>query len=132
MGKSGEEVFVDGVAFAIDALLLGHLVFETAALFGRVGKFAEPIRQFDAAHVEFEAFGDARVVRAAAGEGGFDARVFVEDCRAIQAQMRLDAFRQHAAEDVGPGIVAGHGNADAYRLRDEGGAVASLRCQRRQ
>ena len=40
-----------------------HVLLEAAALLGGVGQFAEGVGEFDAAGVELEAFGDARVVR---------------------------------------------------------------------
>ncbi len=45
----------------IDAPLLGHVGLEPAALLVGVGQLVEGVGEFDAAGVEFEALGDARV-----------------------------------------------------------------------
>ena len=84
---------------------LRHLGFETAALFVRVGQLAEAVRQFHAATIQLEAFGEARIVGRCAGERGFDAGVAVENRDLSHTQTRFDALGQHAAENVGPGII---------------------------
>ena len=58
--ERGQEILVDRVALAIDALLLGHLGLEAAALLGRVGQLAEAVGELDAAGIELEALGHAR------------------------------------------------------------------------
>ena len=58
-----QKVLVERIALAVEALLLGHFAFEPAALFGGVGEFAKAVGDLDAADVELETLGDARVVR---------------------------------------------------------------------
>jgi hypothetical protein len=62
MARAVEEVLVQGVALAVDALLLGHLHLEAAALLLRVGELAEAVGELHAAGVELEALGHAGVV----------------------------------------------------------------------
>ena len=59
-GERGQEVLVDRIALAVEALLLGHLGLEAAALLGRVGQLAEAVGELDAADIELEALGHAR------------------------------------------------------------------------
>ena len=66
MAQRGEEILVDRIALAVDALLLGHLGLEAAALFGGVGQLAEGVGQLDAAGIELEPLGDARIAAASA------------------------------------------------------------------
>ena len=66
MRERGEEILVDRIALAVDALLLVHLGLEAPALLGRIGQFAEAVGELDAAGIELEALGDARIARASA------------------------------------------------------------------
>ena len=124
MGESGEEVFVERVAFAVDAFFLGHIRFEAVPLFDGVGEFAEAIREFDAAGIEFEALGGAGVVGGAAGEGGFGGGVSVEDRGAAMAEVGFDFFNDQAGEQVGPCVVGGSAEACGFGCGAEGFGVA--------
>ncbi len=70
VGECREEILVKRIAIAVDALLLVHLRLEAAALLGCVGELAEAVRQLDAAAIELEALGNARVALLGAGECG--------------------------------------------------------------
>ena len=105
MARAARKSSSIGIALAVDLFLLVHVGGEAAALLVRVGQLAEGVGELDAAAIELEAFGDAWVARAAAGERGFRDRVFVEDRRAADAENGLDALDHHAAEKVGPGVV---------------------------
>ena len=96
MGERGEEILVDGIAFAIDALLLVHLHFEARALFIRVGQLAEAVGEFYAAGIKLEAFRHARVVPAGARQGRLAARIFDQDRRAFQAEARFEPLAKAA------------------------------------
>ena len=98
MRERRKKVLVDRIALAIDALLLVHLGDKAPALLGGIGQFAEAVGKFDAAAIELEALGDARIAGARPGQRGLGDRVFVEDRRAAQAQRGLDALHHHAAE----------------------------------
>ena len=89
--KRGDEILVDRIALAVDALLLRHFAFEPAALLGGVGEFAEAVGEFDAADIKLEALGNARIARRPRQRrqrGG----VFVENGGAADAELRLDAL----------------------------------------
>ena len=64
MRQRGEKILVDRIGLAVDALLDRHGLLEAPALLDRVGQFAEGVGELDAAGIELEALGDARVVRA--------------------------------------------------------------------
>ena len=57
LSQGGKKILVDRIAFAVDAAFLGHPCFKTAALLAGVGQFPEAVGEFDAARIEFEAFG---------------------------------------------------------------------------
>ena len=92
MGECREQVFIEGVAFAVDALLFVHFVFEAFALFDGVSQFAEAVREFHAQNIKFEAFSDTRVVRAGPCKGCFHARVLIQNCRRLKPETRFDAL----------------------------------------
>ena len=123
MLQSRQEVLVDRIAFAVDAGLLVHLDHEPAALLGRVGELAEGVGQLDAAGIELEPLGHARVGVLRAGQGGFRDRVFTQHRRAAFAQARLDLLDDDAAEDVGPAVVFGHADAGVAGGGGQGVAV---------
>src|SRR5690606_9294620 len=106
-------------ALTVNAGLLRHFRFEPTALLIRIGELAEAIGQLDTAQVELKALGDTRIVARRPGQRGLAYRVFVENCRAGAAEMRLDQFNQAAAEDVGPGVVGGHTDAGLAGRRGE-------------
>jgi len=95
----------DDRLLAVDALLGLHVGLEAAALFGRIGEFAEAIGQFDAAGIELEALGHARIARRDTGQCRLDHRIVMENRHPAIAEIGLDLFRKQAAEDVGPGII---------------------------
>ena len=55
-----------------------------------VGQFAEAVGELDAADVELEPLGAARIVRAGAGQRRLGGRIAVEDRRPAEPEMRLD------------------------------------------
>jgi hypothetical protein len=80
-----QEILVDRIALAMDALFLGHLRFEAAALFVGVGQLAEAVGKFHAANIKLEAFGHARIVRARARQRRLVPRIAVEHRGPAQA-----------------------------------------------
>ena len=62
-GERGQKILVERIALAVDALLLVHVGGEAPALLGRVGQLGEAVGEFDAAGIELEALGEARIVR---------------------------------------------------------------------
>src|SRR3954471_3318791 len=60
-GNGIEKLLVERVALAVAPRLLVHGRRKAAALFGRIGQFAEAIRQFDSAGIDLETFGHARI-----------------------------------------------------------------------
>ena len=112
--EGGQEVLVDRIALAVDALLLRHLRLEAPALPVGIGELAEGVGELDAAGIELEALGDARVGRLGPrqrGElgAGYSHRMVARPLPS-RGSILLD---QHAAEDVGPGVVVGHADAGA-------------------
>src|SRR3954454_15284312 len=105
MGERAQEILVERVALAVDALLLVHLGRKAPALLVRVGELAEGVRELDPADVKLEALREPGIVGRAAREGGFRERVFVEDRRAPVAEPRLDALDPHAAAGERPAVV---------------------------
>ena len=100
---------------------------EAAALLGRVGELAEAVGELDAAGIELEALRQRadrrrRCASAASGSGYWSSSVGRAD-----AELRLDPLDQHAAEDVGPGVVVGDLDAGRARRRSERVAVAARR-----
>ena len=90
---------------AVDALFLVHLGLKAAALFGGVGFFAKAVGQFHPAGIKFKAFGDARVIRRAAGEGGLGSRIAVKDGRAAVAKVGFDPGDEDFGQHVRPGVI---------------------------
>src|SRR5262249_32326034 len=56
--KGAEKILVDGIALAVDALLLRHLMLEPCALLGHIDELAEAVRKLDPAGIELEALGE--------------------------------------------------------------------------
>ena len=92
-GERREEILVERIALAVDALLLVHLGGEAAALLGRVGQLAEAVGEFDAAGIELEALGDARIARAGAGQRRLGDRIFAEERRPADAELAARSSR---------------------------------------
>ena len=117
-GQGGEEVLVQRVALAVEPLLQRHLGLEAAALLDRVGQLAEAVGELDAAGIELEPLGHARVAGLGPGQRRLGDRVLAQDGRPAVAEPRLDPLDQHAAEHVRPAVVGGDPDAGrAWRLR---------------
>ena len=117
-----EEIRIDRRALAIAALLLRHRRFEAALLLGRVGELAVAVGELDAAGVELEALRQPWI-DGRAGQRRLRHRILVEQRRRAEAEPRLDALDQHAAEDIGPGVVIGDLDVRRHRGGGEGGAI---------
>ena len=92
--EGGEEILVDRIALAVDALLFVHFGGEAPALFVRIGQLAKPVGELDAAGIELETLGNARIARHAARERGLGRRVVVEDGRRGRARGWARPFRR--------------------------------------
>ena len=79
--SAAEEILVDRGGGSVNALLFLHVGLEPPPLLGRIGEFVERVRQFDPATVEFEPFGDPRIVGTEARERRLARRVGVKDGR---------------------------------------------------
>ena len=75
-------------------------LFKTATQFGRVAEFVKAVRQFDAAVVEFESFGDfmSGVRRDNFGQRGLRRGIVIQNLRPVATKLRLDARRQQQIE----------------------------------
>ena len=100
---------------AIEALLLGHVADEAAALLGGVGEFAEGVGELDAADIELEALGDARAPRAWAAPAPPRRSDSRRGWWPAEAEIRLDPLDHDAAEDVRPAVVVRDADAAAPR-----------------
>ncbi len=127
-----QKILVDRIVLAVDALLLRHLVFEPQALLDRVGEFAKTVGEFDAADVKLEALGDAWIARRPTRQRRLPGRVGLEDGGAADAELRLDALDQDAAENIAPAIVGGEADAGSRGGGGERLAVRLAAGQRRQ
>ena len=78
---------------------------ETAALFGGVGQFAKSIGELDAAGIDLETFGDARIGGLCPRQRRLRRRIFEQDGQTPLPQIRFDMLDQHLAENVRPGVV---------------------------
>ena len=78
---------------------------KAAALLARVGQFAKSVGEFDAAGINLETLGDARVGRFCARQRRLRHRIFEQDGQTPLPQIWFDMLDQHLAEDVGPGVV---------------------------
>ena len=101
-----KKILVERIALTVAPLLLGHRGCEAAALLGRVGELAEPVGQLHAADVKLEALGDP-AVGGAARQRRLGQRIFRQQSRPADAEIGFDALADDAAEDIGPGVVAG-------------------------
>src|SRR6478609_5065039 len=63
-GECREKIVIDRILLAVAALPLRHRFLEAAALFAGVGDFGKAVGELDAAGVELEALGEARVAGA--------------------------------------------------------------------
>ena len=97
MRQRGEEVLVDGIALAVDALFLGHLCFEAPALQVGIGQLAEGVGQLHAAGIKLEALGDARVGCFGPRQRGQMRGVLGQKRRPAIAEVGLYPFDENAA-----------------------------------
>src|SRR5262249_18281968 len=71
---------------------------ETCALLDRIRQFVKAVRELDTFEIDLEAFGDTRVVRLEAREGGLRRRVVVQEREAAAAEFRTDERRNDQIE----------------------------------
>ena len=105
MGQGGQELLIQRIAFAMDALLFVHLRLKAGALFHRIGEFAKAVRQLHATGIKLEPFRQARIGGLRPGQRRFLARVVGEKREPLQPQPGLDGGREHLGEDVRPAIT---------------------------
>ncbi len=105
--------------------------FEPAALLGGIVQFAKTVGELDAAGIELETLGDARVTRRPR-QRRLHRRIFVENGGAADAEMALDPLDQNPAENIAPGVVRGGPDAGLLRRPREGVAIRLAAGQRRQ
>ena len=72
-----EEILVDRVALAMDALFFVHGSFEARALLGNVGQFAKGIGEFYPAGVELETLGNLVASRLGPRQRGQRQRILI-------------------------------------------------------
>ena len=83
----------------------------------RIGQFAKSVREFDAAGIDLEAFGDTRIGRFGARQRRFGRRILKQHRQTPLPQIRLDVLDQHLAEDIRPGVVIGDPHPSSRRGR---------------
>ena len=115
--ERGEELLVDGIALAVDALLLGHLRLEAPALQVGIGQLAEGVGQLHAAGIKLEALGDARVGRLGPRQRGQMRGILGQQRGPAIAEVGLDPLDENAAEDIAPRVVVGHADAAPHPPR---------------
>jgi hypothetical protein len=98
--ESGEQVLVDRVALAVDALLLVHLGLEAAALFGGIGQLAEAIGQFDPASIKLEPLRHPGIIPGLAGQRGLGHRITVEDASCDHAPDAARSFEPEPRDSM--------------------------------
>ena len=62
IGESGEEILINGTGDAENTLLFLHVIGESSTLFIWISQFVESIDEFNAATIQFETFGNARII----------------------------------------------------------------------
>src|SRR5690606_32797290 len=100
--EGGEKIFVDWVAFAMDALLFSHFSFKAHPLFGGIGQFAKAIGEFDATGIDLKAFRNASISRHAPRQSRLAGRITVKNCYTTISQLRLDLFDEDLGEKIRP------------------------------
>src|SRR5690606_7483993 len=88
-----------------------HFRFETPALLFRVRQLAEAVCKLHAAEIELETLSDTWISGLGARQRCLAHRIFSQNCRSRATKLRLDAFDEDAAEDVGPSVIRCHANA---------------------
>jgi len=76
-----EEILVDGIGRAENALLFLHGSHEPPPLFMRVAQFVESVSQFNPATVQFEALGNSWIIWAHLRKRGLACRIGMENSR---------------------------------------------------
>src|SRR5271166_2188438 len=79
----------------------------------------EGIGQFNPATVQFETFGNARIIAADPRERRFARGIGVKDGGSPEAELRFDPLAQKATEDVRPVIVRRDAQTGLLRLASE-------------
>src|SRR5271163_3495069 len=77
--ECGEEILVDRIGFAVERQLSRLVRRKAASLLGGIGQLAERVGEFEAAYVQLEALGKARVTRLWAGQRGERQRIVIKD-----------------------------------------------------
>ena len=133
-GERRQEILVDRIALAAKAPFLGHLCSKLPRLLGRkTGSSPNAMAKLDAARIELEALGDARIGGLAARQRGFDGGIFIEDSDPGRpSRLGLDAFDQNATEHVAPIVVRRTLHAGSRGLPDERVAITAVLAERRQ
>ena len=126
-GDRGEKILVERIALAVAPLLFVHRRVEAAALLGGVGQFAKAVGEFDAAGIDLEPFGDARIGRLGARQRRLRRRIFEQHGQTPLPQIRLDMLDQHLAENVRPGVVVGDPHLVRRRRRQRGAVALAVR-----
>ena len=126
-GNGCEKILVERIALTIAPLLLVHSSGETAALLGRVGQFAEPVGELDAAGIDLKPFGDPRIGRLRPRQRSLRRRIFEQDSQTPLPQIRFDMFDQHLAENVRPGVVIGDPHPRVRRRRKRRAVALAIR-----
>ena len=127
-----EKLLVERITLAIAALFLVHRRAETTALFGGVGQFAKAVGELDAAGIDLETFGHARIGRLRPRQRRLGRRIFEQHRQPPLAQMGLDMLDQHLAENVRPGVITGDPYPPLCRLRKRGAITLAIPDRRQQ
>jgi len=106
VGDGGQEILIQRIALAIALRLFVHRAAEAAALLVRIRQLAEPIGEFDAAGIDLEPFGHARIGRLDPRQRRLRSRIFEQQRQTVPAQMGFDVLDQDLAENIRPGVVA--------------------------
>src|SRR5215813_13595211 len=88
--QRADEIIIDWIAFVVDALLHVHLREQPPPLLVSLSQFAEAVGEPDAAQKYLEALRHARIASFGARERRHLRRIFVENGRTTDAEMRLD------------------------------------------
>ena len=105
-GQGRQQVFIDGIALAINFLLDVHFLYKAAALFCRIGQFAKAIAEFNTRCIKLKSFGHARVMCAGAGQSGLNRRIFIKHAHAPVAQLWLTFEVVEEKNQLGAAIKA--------------------------
>ena len=95
------------------------VMLQQAAEDGRIDELVERIREFNPATVEFEPFGDPRIVWVDARQRRLACRIGMKDGGSPDSEIGFDPFTQEPTEDVRPIIVRRDSQARVFRLPRE-------------